>query len=103
MTLIVHQWSGSVCCGNKVEVRGCPKLIYYYVFICSFSQASRIERIVEWLRVEGTFEHLVVQAPCLEQVAQDLVQSGFEYVCGWRLCNISGQHVPRFGSSPSKT
>ena len=32
----------------------------------------------------------------LQQVAQDYVQSGFEYLQGWRLHSLSGQPVPVF-------
>lgn len=32
----------------------------------------------------------------LEQGAQGSAQSGFEYLQGWRLCSLSGQHLPVF-------
>lgn len=38
----------------------------------------------------------------LEQVAQDVVQLGTEYLQGWRICNFSGWLAPVFELSHSK-
>ena len=38
----------------------------------------------------------------LQQVAQDHVQSGFEYLQGWRLHNLSGQPIPVSGHPHGK-
>jgi len=55
----------------------------------------------ESLRLERNCGDHQVQPLCSdrvqrEQVAQDAVQSGFEYLQGWRLQSLSGQPVPVF-------
>lgn len=54
--------------------------------------------ITVWLRLEGASAGYLVQPPLLkkghlEPGSQDCVQMGFDCLRGWRLHNVSGQHV----------
>ena len=61
-----------------------------------FDTESQIHTITEWLRLDRSSGDHLVQLLCSEQghmqhSAQDCVQSGFEYLQGWRLHNLSGK------------
>lgn len=63
--------------------------------------AKRSYRVTAQLKLAGTSGDNLVQLPCsepgqLEQVAQDCVLSGSDYLRGWRSYNFSGQPVPLF-------
>jgi len=63
--------------------------------ISRFAHETELQKLMGWLRLEGTTGGHLVEPPLLkqgqlEQVAQDHVQTAFEYLRGWRVHSLPG-------------